>query len=115
VIGRGKLIADTSVAELIAAASAGRVKLRTNDRSEAMTALARAGATVAANGPGTLTVSGLPSQRIVELLGHSGVTFSEVTMHRSTLEEAYMEITRNAVEFRAAPHEFGTHAVEDLL
>jgi ABC-2 type transport system ATP-binding protein len=102
VIGRGKLIADTSVADLIAAASAGRVTLRTVARSEAMTALARAGATVAATGPDALTVSGLASERIVELLGHSDVPFSEVAVHRSTLEEAYMELTRDAVEFRAA-------------
>jgi ABC-2 type transport system ATP-binding protein len=101
VIGRGKLIADTSVAELIAAASAGRVALRTAARDNAMRALANAGATVAATGPDALTVSGLSSEGIVSVLGEAGVPFSEVTVHRSTLEEAYMELTRNAVEFRA--------------
>ncbi len=100
VIGRGKLVADTSVAELIAAASAGRVTLRTSARSEAMTTLADAGATVAATGPDTLTVTGLVSEQIVELLGRGGVPFSEVTVHRSSLEEAYMDLTRDAVEFR---------------
>jgi ABC-2 type transport system ATP-binding protein len=112
VIGRGKLIADTSVADLIATASAGRVTLCTKDRSEAMNALASAGATVAANGGDALTVSGLSSERIVEVLGRNGVAFSEVAAHRSTLEEAYMEITRNAVEFRAARPEVGTYAPE---
>ncbi len=112
VIGRGKLIADTSVADLIEAASAGRVTLRTKDRSEAMNALARAGATVAANGADALTVSGLSSERIVEILGRSGVAFSEVAMHHSSLEEAYMEITRNAVEFRAARPEVATDIPE---
>jgi ABC-2 type transport system ATP-binding protein len=102
VIGRGKLVADTAVAELIAAASNGRVTLRTNARAEAMTALARASATVAATGPDTLTVTGLPSDRIVEVLGASSVPFSEVVMHRATLEEAYMELTRDSVEFTAA-------------
>jgi ABC-2 type transport system ATP-binding protein len=102
VIGRGKLIADTSVAELIAAASAGRVALRTAARAQAMTALANAGATVAATSADALTVSGLPSETIVRILGDAGVPFSEVTVHRSTLEEAYMELTRSAVEFRAA-------------
>jgi ABC-2 type transport system ATP-binding protein len=103
VIGRGKLVADTSVAELIAAASAGRVTLRTSARAEAMAALANAGATVAATGPGTLTVTGLVSERIVELLGRRRVPFSEVSVHRSSLEEAYMDLTRDAVEFSAAP------------
>jgi ABC-2 type transport system ATP-binding protein len=103
VIGRGKLVADTSVAELIAAASAGRVTLRTSARAEAMAALANAGATVAATGPDTLTVTGLVSERIVELMGRRRVPFSEVSAHRSSLEEAYMELTRDAVEFSAAP------------
>ncbi|MFZ0376791.1 MAG: ATP-binding cassette domain-containing protein [Solirubrobacteraceae bacterium] len=102
VIGRGRLVADTSVAELIAAASAGRIGLRTAARADAMSALAAAGATVAATGADTLTVTGLASERIVSVLGQSGVPFSEVSVHRSTLEEAYMELTRNAVEFRPA-------------
>jgi ABC-2 type transport system ATP-binding protein len=102
VIGRGKLIADTSVAELITTASAGRVALRTAARDDAMSALANAGATVAATGSDTVTVSGLLSVRVVAILGESGVPFSEVSLHRSTLEEAYMELTRGAVEFRPA-------------
>jgi ABC-2 type transport system ATP-binding protein len=112
VIGRGKLIADTSVAELIAAASAGRVTLRTNARPAAMTALSTAGATVAATGPDTLTISGLDSERVVEVLGQNLVPFAEVAVHRSTLEEAYMELTRNAVEFTAAQTESPTTSSE---
>jgi ABC-2 type transport system ATP-binding protein len=102
VVGRGRVIADTAVADLIAAASGERVTLRTTDRTRAMTALAREGATVAATGSDTLTVSGLQAERIVALLGERGVPFSEVSAHRATLEEAYMELTRDAVEFRAA-------------
>jgi ABC-2 type transport system ATP-binding protein len=101
VVGRGRVVADTSVADLIAAASGDRVRLRTEARSEAMTVLASAGATVAATGRDTLTVAGLPATRIVGLLGESGVPFSEVAAHRATLEEAYMELTRDQVEFRA--------------
>jgi ABC-2 type transport system ATP-binding protein len=102
VIGRGRLVADKSVADLLATASDGRITLHTSARSEAMTALANAGATAAATDRDTLTVSGLPTKRIVELLTASGVPFSEVTAHRATLEEAYMELTRDAVEYRAA-------------
>ena len=100
--GRGTVIADTSVAELITAASGGRVSLRTTARPDAMGALTDAGATVAATGRGTLTISGLAAERIVAVLSASGVPFSEVSAHRATLEEAYMELTRDAVEFRAA-------------
>ena len=102
VVGRGHVIADTSVAELIATASDGRVTVRTTARSEAMTVLAHAGAIVAATDRDTLIISGLAAEKIVTLLGESGVPFSEVSAHRATLEEAYMELTRDAVEFRAA-------------
>jgi len=105
VAGRGQVIADTSVAELIAAASGDRVTLRTGSRSEAMTVLAHAGATVAATGSDTLTVSGLAAEQVVARLTEAGVGFSEISAHRATLEEAYMELTRDAVEFRAQPAE----------
>ncbi|MFC1412891.1 ATP-binding cassette domain-containing protein [Streptacidiphilus sp. N1-1] len=107
VVGRGRVLADTSVADLIEAAAGGRVTLRTAERSAAMTALARAGATVAATAPDTVTVSGLAPERVVALLGASAVPFSEVSAHRATLEEAYMELTRDAVEFRAADASVG--------
>ena len=103
VIGRGRLVADSSVAELIAAASGGRVLLRTSGRTEAMAVLAGAGATVAATGPETVTVSGLPPERVVALLGEHAVPFAEVAAHRASLEEAYMELTRESVEFAALP------------
>ena len=100
VIGRGRLVADTSVAELIAAASDGRISLRTVARSQAATVLASAGATVAVTGPDTLTIAGLTSERVVALLSESSTPFSEVSSHQATLEEAYMELTRNQVDYR---------------
>jgi ABC-2 type transport system ATP-binding protein len=103
VIGRGRLIADTSVRELLAAASGDQVVLRTSRRAEAMTVLANAGATVAATERDVVTVSGLPAERIVAALGGAGLAFTELAQHRATLEEAYMELTRDAVEFGAAP------------
>jgi len=103
VVGRGKVLADTSVKDLITAASGDQVALRTAARDEAMTVLAHAGARVAATGPDLLTISGLSAERVVAALTESRVPFAEVTAHRATLEEAYMELTRDAVEFRAAP------------
>jgi ABC-2 type transport system ATP-binding protein len=102
IVGRGKVIADTSVADLLASASGDRVLLRTAARSQATTVLARAGATVAVTGPDVLMISGLPAERVVALLAESFIPFAEVTAHRATLEEAYLELTRDAVEFRAA-------------
>jgi ABC-2 type transport system ATP-binding protein len=103
VIGRGKVIADTSVQDLIEAASGDRVELRTPAREQAVAVLAHAGAEVAMLGPDLLTISGLSGEQIVAALTESHVPFAEVTAHRATLEEAYMELTRDAVEFRAEP------------
>ncbi|HEU0240786.1 MAG TPA: ATP-binding cassette domain-containing protein [Micromonosporaceae bacterium] len=101
VIGRGRLIADTSVAQLLAAASLDLVVLRTVQRSEAMTALASHGATVAAIDRETVTVRGLPADRIAALLTERALPFTELAPHRASLEEAYMDLTRDAVEFSA--------------
>jgi ABC-2 type transport system ATP-binding protein len=102
IIGRGTALADTSVADLLAAMSAGQVTVRTSARWDAMTILSDAGATVADAGGGVLTVSGLPAERVMALLAERKVPVSEVSAHRATLEEAYMELTRDAVEYRAA-------------
>ncbi|MCI3245591.1 ABC transporter ATP-binding protein [Streptomyces spinosisporus] len=102
VIGRGRLIADTAVSDLLAAASGDRVRLRTDARTQAMELLTAQGATVAVTGRDTLTVTGLQARRIVELLNAADVPFAEVGAHRATLEEAYMELTRDAVEFTAS-------------
>ncbi len=105
IAGRGKVIADTPVADLLATASGDRVTVRTTAPEAAITALARAGASVAGDGPDALTVSGLPAERVIALLSESSVPVSEVSAHRATLEEAYLELTRDAAEFRAAAGE----------
>lgn len=101
VIGRGRLVTEAAVADLIAAASSGWVGLRTSARERAMALLAEAGATVAVTGPDTMTVRGLEAEKIAALLGGNAVPFAELSAHRASLEEAYMELTRDAVEYRA--------------
>ena len=105
IVGRGTVIADTSTAELLAAVSGDRVTVRTTAREAAITVLTRAGASVAADELDALTVSGLPAGRVIRLLSESSVPVSEVSAHRATLEEAYLELTRDAAEFRAAAGE----------
>jgi ABC-2 type transport system ATP-binding protein len=100
VVGRGRVIADTSVGALITAASDGRVTLRTTARAEATAVLTHAGATVTTVGPDELIISGLSAERTVVLLTENAVGFSEISAHRASLEEAYMELTRESVEFR---------------
>ena len=106
VAGRGRVIADSSVKNLIAAASGDRVRLRTPARAEAMAALGRAGAgsagvTVAAAAADVVLISNLSPERTVAILTAARVPFSEVSAHRATLEDAYLQLTKDAVEFRA--------------
>ena len=110
VAGRGKVIADRSVADLIAAASGERVRLRTTARADAMRVLANAGAEVAATAPDVLTIARLSSERVVAALTAGHVPFSEVSAHRASLEEAYMELTRDVVEFHSADQGAGQDA-----
>jgi ABC-2 type transport system ATP-binding protein len=100
IAGRGKVIADTSTRDLLAAVSGDRVTLRTTDPDRAAAALERAGATATTDGT-EVTVSGLAPEKVVLVLGENTVPFSEVSAHRATLEEAYLELTRDAVEYRA--------------
>ena len=108
VAGRGKVIADASMAELIATSSGDRVSVRTTAPGRAAEVLSAAGAQVAATGPGPLIIAGLAAERAVALLSRNAVPFSEVSAHRATLEDVYLELTRDAVEFRAAPSERAT-------
>jgi ABC-2 type transport system ATP-binding protein len=101
VVGRGKVIADTSVADLIAAASGNHMTLRTTAPSDAMTVLASAGAQITLTGPGVLTVAGLSPEAMVSVLAGHAIPISEITAHRATLEQAYMELSSQSVEYRA--------------
>ncbi|MFY9931845.1 MAG: ATP-binding cassette domain-containing protein [Streptosporangiaceae bacterium] len=104
IVGRGRVIADTSVRDLIAAASGDQVTVRTTAPDRAAAALRSAGAvvTVGATGPGVLTISGLEAERAVSVLSAGSIPFSEVSAHRVSLEEAYLKLTADAVEYRAA-------------
>jgi ABC-2 type transport system ATP-binding protein len=102
VAGRGRVIADTSMRELIASVSGDRVTVRTATPEKAALALRQAGAAVATTTSEVLTISNLSPERTVASLTAANVSFSEVSAHRATLEEAYLELTRDAVEFKAA-------------
>jgi ABC-2 type transport system ATP-binding protein len=100
IVGHGKVLADTSVAALLATASADRVQLRTADPARAATVLTRAGAATVPTAPDILMIEGLTAERIVVLLTQNSIPFTEVTPHRASLEQAYLELTRESVDFR---------------
>jgi ABC-2 type transport system ATP-binding protein len=97
VVGHGKVLADTSVAALLATTSADRVQLRTAAPARAATVLTRAGATAVPTAPDILMIEGLTAERIVVLLTQNSIPFTEVTPHRASLEQAYLELTRESV------------------
>jgi ABC-2 type transport system ATP-binding protein len=101
VIGRGKLIADTSVTEFIEQASTGRVKVRSPQASRLGELLAGPDVTVGNIEEGTLLVSGLISDQIGQIASENGITLFELASQQASLEEAFMELTGNSVEYRA--------------
>jgi len=102
VVGRGRLIADTTVSDLLASASDGRILVRTAQPADATTLLTNAGGTVHTSDGGALAVTGLPADGVITLLTRHGVPVSEVAQARASLEQAYLALTRHAVEFGAA-------------
>jgi ABC-2 type transport system ATP-binding protein len=98
VIGKGRLIADTSLADFLASPAAEGVLVRAADAGFAGT-LRGAGATVVAQGDGGLLVGGLDAYAVGKLALQSGTVLTELSPRRSSLEEVFMAMTAESVEF----------------
>jgi len=107
VVGRGKVIADADVGELLAAAAGDEVMLRTSEHGRALEVLRLAGATATAVDHDTLRVTGLKAERIVAALGNQRVPFFEVAAQRASLEDVYLRLTGGEVDYRAGADERG--------
>ena len=101
VIGRGRLIADCSMAEFIARGTGHAVLVRTPQPDGLARAVTAAGGTVAPMGQGDLEVRGLPPDRIGDLALTSGIALHYLAPARASLEEAFMELTADSVEYHA--------------
>jgi ABC-2 type transport system ATP-binding protein len=102
VIGRGRLIADTSVAEILAQASHGSgVRVRTPQATELRDALAGPDVVVTASEREVLEVRGLSSAQIGEAAARGGFVLHELTPQSASLEDAFMGLTGEAVEYHA--------------
>jgi len=99
VIGRGRLIAETSVADFVARSGGAAVKLVTPDLAAFTEALSAAGAKIG-DGGGSLTVEGLTSPQIGDLAARAGLRVHELTPITASLEDAFMELTQDEVEYR---------------
>ena len=101
VIGRGRLIADTTVAEFTALAGGGSVTVRTPQAAELRTILLRPGVTVTSETPGTLAVEGLTTEEIGIMAWQAHLPVFELTAREASLEEAFMQLTDESVDYRS--------------
>jgi ABC-2 type transport system ATP-binding protein len=102
VIGRGRLIADTGVDEFIARAALDVVRVRSSDPASLAALLQSPGVSVSPSADGALTVSGLSADRIGTAAGAAGITVLELAAEQASLEDAFVNLTKDAVEFRAS-------------
>ncbi|WP_381794049.1 ATP-binding cassette domain-containing protein [Streptomyces niveus] len=101
VIGQGKLLANTSMADFIQTNSRSFVRLRSPQREQIRDALHEGGFTVAEAGDGALEIDGSTSEEIGELAARHGLVLHELSSQRASLEEAFMQMTAESVEYHA--------------
>jgi ABC-2 type transport system ATP-binding protein len=100
VIGRGKLIADTSVEDLVRHASGKIVRVRSPQAEELRSHIAGVDIKVVSLEPGLLEIQGLSAAQIGETAAQHGYVLHELTPQQVSLEQAFMDMTRDDVEFK---------------
>jgi ABC-2 type transport system ATP-binding protein len=105
VIGKGRLIADTSVSEFVSGKGQARARVRSPRADDLGRALVGKGASVDAGPDGVLMVSGMTAADIGDLAAAEGLALHELTPLQASLEEVFMELTRDTVEYHATPAE----------
>ncbi|MDW6062244.1 ATP-binding cassette domain-containing protein [Streptomyces sp. FXJ1.4098] len=100
IIGRGRLLADTTVEQFVRSAGVGEVKVVSPEAARLRDLLAAPGVEITSDAPGTLRVTGADGERIGSAAARYGIPVYELTPHTASLEEAFMELTRDAVEYR---------------
>jgi ABC-2 type transport system ATP-binding protein len=100
VIGRGRLIADTSVEEFVRSSAPVRVLVRSPDHERLAQVLAEAGASLERGGEATLMVTGLSTDAVGELAARHGLVVHELTARDASLEDAFMRSTRDALVYQ---------------
>lgn len=101
VIGRGQIIADAPIAEILAGAQQAKVRVRTSDVTRLSQLLGSNGVKVECNENETLEVSGLDARQIATIALENRVLVYELTPLTSSLEEAYFNLTKDAVEYHS--------------
>jgi len=103
VIGQGKLLANTSMSEFIAQNSRTYVRVRTPEPEKLRDALAAAGMTVVTAPDGVFEVVDVPVEQVGDVLAAAQVGLHELSPQHASLEEAFIQMTGNATEYRSGP------------
>ncbi|CCH35645.1 ABC transporter ATP-binding protein [Actinosynnema sp. NPDC047251] len=101
VIGRGKLISQSSTEEFVERSTENTVKVRSPHADKLGALLVDKGFTVREDADTSLTVSGASSDQIGDIAASAGVVLHELSPHRGSLEEAFMQLTGDSVEYHA--------------
>ncbi|MER6227516.1 ABC transporter ATP-binding protein [Streptomyces sp. 900105755] len=101
VIGQGRLLADTSMADFIRTNSRSYVRVRSPQRERLLDVLHGAGITVVETGTGALEAEGGKAEPIGELAAQNGIVLHELSVQQASLEEAFMQLTAESVEYHA--------------
>jgi ABC-2 type transport system ATP-binding protein len=102
VIGRGRLLATGRVADFIEATSGHRVRALTSDAATLAGLLRHKGASVTADGSEGLTITGMDARDVGIVAAAGGLTMFELTTQHASLDDAFIELTQDHTEFRAA-------------
>ncbi len=105
VIGRGRLIADSTVEQFIAKTTAASVVVRSPEASRLRGLLGRPGVRITSDGPDLLRVEGITAEEIGTVASLAGVPVFDLRVERASLEDAFMQATRDSVEYKAAGSE----------
>ena len=107
IIGRGRLIAQATMADFLASGSGGQVSVRSPQAAELAAILDARGITVTRAEGDALTVSGAVTEAIGQAARDNGIILTGLSASQATLEDRYMELTRDAADYRAAPSPAG--------
>jgi ABC-2 type transport system ATP-binding protein len=101
IIGRGRLIADAPLQEILAATHDARVIVRTPDANRLSALLAAPRVTITSVAADSLEITGMTAPEIANVAAAAGIPLYELTTHATSLEEAYLSLTENSVQYRA--------------
>src|SRR5690606_32236972 len=102
VIGRGRILADDPIADVISGATRSVTRVRTHESERLMATIAGPGVVVSVLADGAIEVSGLTAEQVAVAASTAGIVLHEIASMSGSLEEAYIALTAGEVEYRSS-------------